>query len=338
MPGFNPQKWLLPTALLFAVSLTLSVYAHRRRAEHQAPAEPRASALTAPGGEQAPIPSYTGEGFTLLILGLDTEAQLTDVIMLARLDNLAHKAVLLQLPRDLYVGEAGGVTGKLNAVYAYKGSLERGVAALRQVLSRQMGLVADYYLLIDLQTLRQGVDDLGGVEVDLPEAVTFAPGKTLPAGPQRLNGQQAEWLVRARVGYMDGDLGRMRAQLMFLSAALNTAKDKDMATLLPLAAKYYPRLHTDLPLSTALSLLPVVTSLTEADITPLTAPLGRFAMQGEYAVFVAHNPGLAKLLEQHFDVPPGSVALPAPEAPPPEAELDPILIEDLFEPPKWPDY
>ncbi|MBU3901631.1 LCP family protein, partial [Patescibacteria group bacterium] len=102
-------------------------------------------------------------------------ADLTDTILLARLDEAKNKIYLFSLPRDLLVKipESENYT-KLNALYAFNKSRTfsqeevrdgREFDALIQKAQGITGLVISHYIFVDLQTVKQLVDIFGGVNV-----------------------------------------------------------------------------------------------------------------------------------------------------------------------------
>ena len=72
----------------------------------------------------------------------------------------------------------------------------------------------------------------------------------LPAGEQVLNGQQAEWFVRFRHDYAEGDIGRVKAQRIFLAAAMQKMLNMSQTELMSAMQKIYKNqwIATDLSL------------------------------------------------------------------------------------------
>ena len=337
MKRTDPRKLLPLALLLFAVSLMAAACSHLNRVGVPLPSLD--SLFSGESLRKLVLPDLDTDTVTVLVLGLDDAENLTDVMMVVRLDVEERRATLLQLPRDLYVGETAGVTGKLNAVFGWKGSTEQGAKAVKQVLKDQMDLQIDYYLLVDMATVRDAVDDLGGITVDVPGTIYYLPGKALYPGVQTLTGEEAEWLIRTRNIYADGDIGRMRAQLLFLSGAVDAVKAQRLPDLAALATRYYSRVETDMPLDVIMGALPILMGMEADTLTTLTVPLLEFAMNGEYAVFVASRYKLAVLLEEHFDVDTNRVVTPW--GPPESEEAEPKIEDasdiwdDIFKAPNW---
>lgn len=169
------------------------------------------------------------EPLTVLIMGVsqDIEAELTDTLMVASYNPKEQKAVLLSIPRDTFTGtnkNKATASQKINALY--QKSPEKTLEAVNEIT----GLDVKKYVIIDNKALIQLVDTIGGVDFDVPidmdyDDVTQDLHIHLTKGYQRLNGAQAEQLVRFRKNnngttysteYGDNDIGRMRTQREFL--------------------------------------------------------------------------------------------------------------------------
>ncbi len=174
--------------------------------------------------------------FTVLIMGVseDISVKLTDTIIVASYNPKTQRATLLSIPRDTFVGTNKNKAtsyDKINALYQTKtkekdNSPEKTLAAVNKIT----GLNITYYVVVSNNALVQLVDAIGGVEYDVPIDMDYDDSSQdlyihLKKGYQKLNGEQAEWLVRFRhnnngssypSSYGNNDLGRMRTQREFL--------------------------------------------------------------------------------------------------------------------------
>ena len=161
---------------------------------------------------------------TILLAGTDEEGTRTDTIMLLYVDR-ANKAMrLLSIPRDTKVNRDNPVP-KINGAYGANGLGEKGMNALMDYVQDLIGYRPDGYMLIDLNCFEELVDNMGGVDFNVPQDMHYEDPYQdlfidLKAGQQHLNGKQAMWLVRFRSGYALQDMTRMEVQRDFLSAAL----------------------------------------------------------------------------------------------------------------------
>lgn len=165
----------------------------------------------------------------VLLMGVskDIDAELTDTLIVASYNPKEQKAVLLSIPRDTFTGKnknKASASEKINALY--QKSPEKTLSAVNELT----GLNIEKYVVIDNKALIELVDTIGGVEFDVPidmdyDDVTQDLYIHLSKGYQKLDGEQAEQLVRFRKNnngttypteYGDNDIGRMRTQREFL--------------------------------------------------------------------------------------------------------------------------
>jgi len=174
-------------------------------------------------------------------------ADLTDSIMLISIDTKHNQAFLMSIPRDLWVHLPGDGHGKINAAYVYgqsngfdtNGYPTGGMGELEQVVSQDLGVTINYYALVNYSALRDSVNDVGGVTVNIQsndprglydpsiDYATHGPLVKLTNGPHTLDGEQALDLARARgdaygsYGFAQSDFERTQNQRMLLVALKN---------------------------------------------------------------------------------------------------------------------
>jgi len=193
-------------------------------------------------GSEVESPEELGE-FQVLILGVseDISAPLTDTIIVAAYNPITQKATLLSIPRDTFVGDSklrADSYDKINAVYQ-KG----GAEGVLEKVNKLTGLNLDKYMVISNNALVELVDEIGGVEFNVPINMDYDSSAQdlhihLKKGLQTLDGEQAEGLVRFRKNnnyttysseYGNDDFGRMRTQREFLKeVAKQTLKAKNI--------------------------------------------------------------------------------------------------------------
>lgn len=204
---------------------------------------------------------YKGDVVNVLVCGIDYEEGraytsdgsndgMTDMIMYVNFDVANHKINMLQIPRDTYPGEEykHGNTGKINAVALYND----GIGSLMELIHEQYKLPVDYYVTIDMQSLKEIVDLFGGIEVYIPKDISYK-GSTLEQGYRNLDGEAAEFFVRNR-NYAQADIARLDMQRYFyqgLFARIRTATVWDLAKLAPVALKY---VETNIPMNELISM------------------------------------------------------------------------------------
>ena len=170
---------------------------------------------------------------------------LTDSIMLLSIRPSTREAIMISLPRDLWVKipalpRNGYMMGKLNNAYAigtdhknypnvrsdWKTATGAGDLAAATV-SQVTGQPIDYWVGVDFKAFRDIVNALGGVPVDVPTTLDdpyFPRGEStgmmhvrIDAGWQQFDGERALEYARSRETTSDFDRSR-RQQLVILAA------------------------------------------------------------------------------------------------------------------------
>ncbi|MBE6590435.1 MAG: LytR family transcriptional regulator [Ruminococcaceae bacterium] len=240
-----------------------------------------------------PVELVRREGvYNVLVVGRDAAASNTDVLMLVSFDASKGKVGIMQIPRDSYVVDSinKDKTKRVNAVYALASNkaYDDGLSGdkrqryaldyLCDVVSDTFGIPVDRYVYVDLKAFREIVDIIGGVTVDVPADMDYDdPEQNLhihiKKGRRKLDGKQAEGFVRFRSGYLEGDLGRLDAQKLFLSAMMDQLLSAETVGKIPqLMNSVYSHVVTDLSLSDLTYLASSVTSLDTGNIYMMTAP------------------------------------------------------------------
>ncbi len=168
------------------------------------------------------------DGITnILILGSDQAAQLTDTIEIVRIRQKDKKVAMISIPRDFQVQVPGDGIEKINAVYKIgynsekdsKKKTDSGVLLASKTIEQVTGVPIHYYITADFIGLKEAVDVLGGITVDVknsfydpeyPEDYFTKDGKyvktdgfspfTVKAGIQKMDGTTALKYARSRHG------------------------------------------------------------------------------------------------------------------------------------------
>lgn len=213
----------------------------------------------------------------VLLLGVN--GGLTDTIMLVSFDMDNKKVDVISVPRDTYYkrnGYNGAAELKLNA--AYKGNPVNTARAVSEILC---GMPINYYAVIEYEGVENIVDAMGGVPMEIPDIngkggmyytdpYDTPPLKiAIPAGYQVLDGEHAVQFLRFRKGYVEGDLGRVKAQQEFVKSAFKQCLSFNLPTI---AKTVFENVDSDISLGTALSLATKAIGISGEDITTYTIP------------------------------------------------------------------
>ena len=218
--------------------------------------EPGATVTVAPL-EQLPDPWKGNERVTILLMGLDYRdwesgegPPRTDSMMLATIDPISETAGMLSIPRDLWVEIPGYEHGRINTAY-FLGERDRlpggGPELAVKTVENFLGVPINYYVQIDFMAFERMVDEMGGVEINVPSEITVDPigphnTVTLEPGVQTLTGPEA--LAYARNRHTDGgDFDRAQRQQQ---VALAIRSQILRLNMLPTMIAKAPALYNDL--------------------------------------------------------------------------------------------
>ena len=186
------------------------------------PLPPAVRSGSPPPHRRTPTPWCGREGvYTFALLGKDVKGSNTDTIILARYDTVAQTVGMVSIPWDTAVHRTWSKYSKINAAF-YGSSPE----TLKEEIQNTFGIPVDYYILVDPKGFTALVDELGGVDVYIPEDMNYddpTPGEELhihyQAGTHHLNGKQALEVARFRhnndgSGYTDTGRAEMHRQML----------------------------------------------------------------------------------------------------------------------------
>jgi LCP family protein required for cell wall assembly len=225
-----------------------------------------------PENGPTPIPWDGANRVTILVFGLGAcgdclpgDPTQTDTMMLLTMDPVSRTVGILSIPRDLWVNIPGFDYGKINQAY-FIGEvydLPGGGAGLAiQTVQNLLGVDINYYAQVDFSAFENFINDIGGIEIDVPEEISvdpIGPHNTviLQPGVQLLDGPVA--LAYARNREVGADYARMDRQQQVVLAIRDRILSLDMLTnLITKAPSLYNDLrsgiHTNLTLQEAMSL------------------------------------------------------------------------------------
>ena len=259
----------------------------------------------------------------VLILGVstDTDAELTDTIMIASYNPNTQKANLLSIPRDTFTGKnpkKAVASQKINSLYNINKTPDKTLAAVNELT----GLDIKYYVVVKTEALIKLVDAIGGVKFNVPMRMKYTDTSQnlvidLEEGEQLIDGNKAEQLLRFRhndyqkgVGmtsypseYGDNDFGRMRTQRDFIIATLKqTLKPSNIFKIGQILEIANENVDTNLELSFVKDYIPYAVELDTENITSATLPgtTPDVSTTNGVSVFVADKKASKELIQSMF--------------------------------------
>jgi polyisoprenyl-teichoic acid--peptidoglycan teichoic acid transferase len=171
-----------------------------------------------------PKPVITGKEedlkpISIMLLGVDEregDSGRSDTIIIVAVDPKDDKMLMFSIPRDTRTEIIGkGFDDKINHAYAFGGT-QMAMDTVEDFLDTPI----DYYVKVNMESFRDIVDAVGGVDVNNPRAFDYE-GYSFPAGKQVLNGKKA--LAYSRMRYEDpkGDLGRNDRQRQVITSIID---------------------------------------------------------------------------------------------------------------------
>lgn len=232
-------------------------------------------------------------------------ATLTDSIMILSMNPTNHTGYMLSIPRDLYVNIPDYGYGKINEAYQIG-----GIKLLKKISQEITGLGINYYTLINYASVRETVDALGGITVNINSEDSrglydsnFATEEggplNLKNGEQKINGQIALLLTRARgatfdsYGFALSDFTRSNNQQMVLSSI----KDKLTWHLIldprkngKIFEAVGNNLKTDLKIGEVLSMYKLAQSIPEGGLSSVSLrEINEQVLLSSYTTFIGQS-------------------------------------------------
>lgn len=195
---------------------------------------PRFEDVPAEQATQLALAQEGGSRINILLVGLDQRWEVqhrafrTDTIMIASLDTETNEAMLFSIPRDLYVEVPGHGKRRINIAHVlgetqnYPGG---GPALLMDTIQQDFGIPLQGHVMINLQSFRDAVDLLGGVDIYVDKEIwdnAYPDDRGgeitihIPAGQQHMDSEML--LIYCRTRHGSDDFDRMARQQKALIA------------------------------------------------------------------------------------------------------------------------
>jgi polyisoprenyl-teichoic acid--peptidoglycan teichoic acid transferase len=237
------------------------------------------------GSGPEPKPWDGNERVNILLMGLDYRdwehdegPSRTDTLMLITVDPDSRTAAMLSLPRDLWVNIPGYDYGKINTAYFLGEAYQEpgggpGLAIL--TVEELLDIDIHFYAQVDFSAFERFIDEIGGIEVNVPEEIEvdpIGPGNTvvLQPGQQVLHGPVALAYARSR-NTIGNDFDRAARQQQVIMAVRDRILSLDiLKTLIQKSPILYRELasgvNTNMTLQQVISLSWTASQIPEENI------------------------------------------------------------------------
>ncbi|WP_261807326.1 LCP family glycopolymer transferase [Lapidilactobacillus luobeiensis] len=164
---------------------------------------------------------------SILLLGTDTGDEgrtevngNSDTIIVATVNQGTKKTTLTSIPRDTLAEMVG--TSNFNFTRINAANNIGGPKMALNSVSSLLNVPLTYYVSVNMTGLKQIVDAVGGIDVDVSLEFTFN-ASTFKKGKMHLNGQQALDYSRMRKEDPENDYGRQKRQRQVITAVVKSA-------------------------------------------------------------------------------------------------------------------
>ncbi len=247
------------------------------------------------------IDNYTHsmDPMNFLILVKEASGLNTDTIIIAHYDPSTRQINLLSVPRDTKAGTKASY--KINSAFSLglnKSGTSKELTAFEkkhkaaehaaQVISNLTDINIDYYIYLEIDTIKEIIDRLGGVYFDVPAKLKYRDPTQdlyidLQKGYQLLDGDKAEQLLRfrkphtsyytsselkeVRKVYDGSDLKRTEMQVKFVNEMIQQKVNLlELPKLIPIIDYAFDNVITNITLSDTLSLFRAFTQGSRPDM------------------------------------------------------------------------
>ncbi len=162
-------------------------------------------------GSNSPIPQILNglsgtkknDPMNFLLLVGDKASGNTDSMMVANYNPDSKQISIVTIPRDTKVKLKNNILPKINAAYAAGGREHEGAVYASEVVSNLTGININYYVHINISSIKRITDMLGGVSFEVPADLRYEDPTqdlhiNLKKGYQLLDGDKVEQLLRFR--------------------------------------------------------------------------------------------------------------------------------------------
>ncbi len=212
------------------------------------------------------LPAWDRKGrVNILLMGLDGKAsqgrfRRADSIIVASIDPATNSAVLIGIPRDLYVtinSPKGQLRNRINTAYVW-GELYNypggGPALQMRTVGEVLGIPIHNYVSVYFDGFSKLIDAIGGIDINVPTAIKDNyMGYSFSAGMQHMDGKRALQYARSRYSTSDFSRGR-RQQQVVLAAVERMAKANILAKLPAILPTVTDAFRSDMSIPELLSL------------------------------------------------------------------------------------
>ena len=226
----------------------------------------------------------------------------TDTMMLCKFNFTTGEFTLVSIPRDTRTNIRGRKNQeRINHAHSYGGPY-LSIDTVRDLL----GVDLEYYVTVDYLAVKEVVDAIGGVDIDVPRDMKYSDPTAKPPlkidinkGQQTLKGDKSLEYLRFR-SYPDGDLDRIEAQQLFVKEFVKQVlKPKNIIRLPKIIKTYFDYVDTNIPMSVVLKGIGSINKMDMENIKMTRLP-GEGKYIGDISYFIYYENETKALVQEMF--------------------------------------
>lgn len=250
---------------------------------------------------QAISKAKSSSTINILLLGVDENKSAnssawlgrTDFMMILSVNPSTEKLIALSIPRDTQLDKEVFGFSRVNSANALG-----GVDAAKSTVEKLLGMKIDNYLLVNIDGFKKIMSLFGDMKVYVPKNMKYEDHQAglsidFKPGLENMNSEKLMEFLRYRDSE-DGDIGRIKRQLIFFRSFIHNLKFNEMLVRLPYLLDQSNNFFlTDLKEDEAIQLTKSFIKIADKGFESFILP-GDFAKDGYWRI---DYPDMNRLLE-----------------------------------------
>ncbi len=247
------------------------------------------------------IKAKSSDTTNILLLGVDENKSenssawqgRTDFMMILSVNPSTERLIALSIPRDTQLDKEVFGFSRVNSANALG-----GVDAAKSTVEKLLGMKIDNYLLVNIDGFKKIMSLFGDMKVYVPKNMRYEDHKAglsidFKPGLENMNSEKMMEFLRYRDNE-DGDIGRIKRQLIFFRAFIHNLKFNEILVRLPYLLDQSNNFFlTDLKEDEAIQLTKSFIKIADKGFESFILP-GDFAKDGYWRI---DYPDMNRLLE-----------------------------------------
>lgn len=228
--------------ILFCVLLTLFIFYNNAYGFHQLYPSLFNSKETKNNLENSKkiITAKAQNTTNILLLGVDENKSenssawqgRTDFMMILSVNPASEKLITLSIPRDTQLDKEIFGFSRINSANSIG-----GINATKSTVEKLLGIKIDNYLLVNIEGFKKIMNLFGDMKIYVPKNMKYEDHKAglsidFKPGLEKMNSEKMMEFLRYRDSE-DGDIGRIKRQLIFFRAFIHNLKFNQILVRLP---------------------------------------------------------------------------------------------------------